>query len=228
MATSTLAAMSPQVGDRLQDPTFIFWNEQFEVWAGLAEGINELLLMIGRPTQIFNETITIESNTVWQTMPSGVLALTNLNVNGSQLKKTTLRALDYTQSSWSSAWQSDRAPVPARWAPVGLGMFIVHPAPVQPIFAQATGIAYPFTDTWPPAGTDVSPFEKNLDQALEMYAASYARVKEIGQDFQEGLELYKRFQQIGQRYSVIQDRRDDLVWTQSFGAPTAPSQVYKR
>jgi len=212
----------------LQDPTFIFWNEQFEVWAGLAEGINELLLMVGRPTQAFNELITIASNACFQPMPAGLLAITNIQVNGSMLKKTTLRALDYTQSSWSSAWQSDRAAAPARWAPLGLGMFIVHPAPVQPIYATISGIAYPFTDTWPPAGTDVSPFEKNLDQALEMYAASYARLKEVGSDAEEGFGLYKRFQQIGQRYSQIQDRRDDLVWTQSFGAPTAPSVVSKR
>ena len=228
MATSTLAAMAPQVQSRLQDPTGIFWNQQFEIFAGLAEGINELLLMVGRPTQAFNELITIASNSCFQPMPAGLLAITNINVNGSMLKKTTLRALDYTQSSWSSAWQSDRAAAPARWAPLGLNYFIVHPAPVEPIYATISGIAYPFTDTWPPVGTDVSVFHKEIDQALEMYAASYARLKEVGADAEEGFGLYKRFQQIGQRLSVIEDRRDSLVWSQSFGAPTAPSVVSKR
>jgi hypothetical protein len=201
---------------------------QYEVYPAIAEAISELLLIVGRPTQYFNSPIGINSNSCFQTMPPGVLAITNISVNGSALKKTTLRALDYTQASWSSAWESDRGPVPLRWAPLGLGMFIVHPAPLQPIWANGTGIAYPFLDGWPYSGADVSPFHKEVDQAIQMYAASYLRVKEVGQDAEIGFELYRQFQKIAQRLTVLEDRKDDLVWTQSFGAPTAPSQVSKR
>lgn len=228
MATSTISQLAPAVGDRLQDPTFTFWNERFEVYAGLAEAMSELLLLVGRPTNYFNQLVTIEANTCFQPMPSGLLCITNINLNGSFLKKTSLHALDYTQSSWGSGWQSDRAPLCQRWAPLGLGMFIVHPAPLQPITAQITGVATPLSDTWPPSGTESIPFEKNLDQALELFAASYCTVKETGNEFVEGQKLYQQFLSIAKRYSTIQDRRDDLVFSQSFGTPTAPSVVSKR
>lgn len=226
--TSTIAEMATAVGDRLQDPTFTFWLENFEVYAGLAEGISELLLIIGRPTQIFNTVISLTPNTCFQAMPANVLTLTNINLGGTFLKKTVLHSLDYLQASWGSSWQSDRAAVPARWAPLGLNYFIVHPAPYYPIQVQIAAIEYPILTTWPPNGTELSPFHREVNQALEMYAASYCRLKEVGNDAQIGFELYKQFQQIAQRLTTIEDRRDSLVFSQSFGAPTAPSQVSKR
>jgi len=226
--TSTIAEMAPAVGERLQDPTFVFWNQTYEVNAALAEAISELLLIVGRPTAIFNQPVTIQPNVVWQQMPSGLLAVTDIYLSGKRLAKTTLRSLDNLCASWSSSWESDRAAQPARWAPVGLSMFVVHPAPLAPVQASVTGIAYPLTDSWPPNGTETSPFHKEVDQALEMFAASYCRVKEVGQDFQEGLALYTQFLEIGQRLSAIEDRRDSLAWTRSLGAPTAPSQVSHR
>lgn len=220
--------MTPQVGDRLQDPTFTFWNEQFEVQAGLAEAISELLLIVGRPTQIYNGTVILTPNTVWQPLPPNVLALTTIRCNGALLWKSTLHSLDYLQASWGSNWQSDRGPLPKRWAPLGLSMFVVHPAPLQPIKVQISAIEYPFLDTWPPNGTETSPFHKEVNQALEMYSAAYCRIKEIGQDHAEGQQLYQRFLAIGRRLTQIEDRRDDLVFTQSFGVPTAPSQTSAR
>lgn len=228
MATSTIAAMAPQVAARLQDPNSTFWLLNFEMYAGIAEGISELLLMIGRPTVQFDTQITLQPNTVWQSMPANVLALTNIQCNGSMLKKTVLHSLDYLQASWGSGWESDRGPAPQRWSPLGLNYFIVHPAPLQPIQVNIAAIQYPILTTWPPNGTELSPFEKNIDQALQVYATAYCRMKETGNDAEVGFGLYKEFQKIAQRYSQIQDRRDDLVWTQSFGAPTAPSQVSKR
>lgn len=226
--TSTIAQLAPQVSERLQDPTNIFWNLNFEIYGGLAEAVSELLLIIGRPTMIFNQPITLTVNTCFQQMPAGLLCITDIRSQISRLQKTTLRSLDYLCASWTSSWESDRGPMPLRWASLGLSQFIVHPAPLQPVVVNITGIAYPFDDVWPPSGAETSPFEKNLNQALEMYAAHYARVKEIGQDFQEGLALYQSFLEIAQRYSQIQDRRDSLVWTRSLGAPTSPSQVSHR
>jgi hypothetical protein len=227
-STSTLANLAPAVQARLQDPNGVFWLLNYEIYSGLSEAISELLLILGRPTATVSLPVSLTANTVWQPMPSGLLAISNLTCSGRQLWKTTLHSLDYTQTSWSSAWESDRAALPARWAPLGLNYFVVHPAPLQPITVTVTGIAYPFTDTWPPAGTDSTPFHKEFDQALELYAASYARIKEIGQDFQEGLAQYQAFLEIGQRMSQIEDRKDSLVWTRALGTPTAPSQVARR
>ena len=226
--TSTIAQLAPDVQNRLQDPSGIFWNLDFETNAALAEAISELLLIVGRPTVIFNWPVTLLANTVWQPMPSGLLCITDIRSISSRLQKTTMRSLDVLCASWTSSWESDRADQPLRWAPLGLSMFIVHPAPLQPISVNVTGIAYPLTDTWPPDGTETSPFHKEIDQALQMYAASYCRVKEIGQDHDEGLAMYKAFLEIAQRLSVIEDRRDDLVWCKSLGAPTAPSGVSHR
>ena len=226
--TSTLAQLAPAVGARLQDPSYVFWQYQYEVLAGLEEAVSELLLIIGRPTVIYNAPLQLTPNTCFQPMPAGVLCLTDLRTITTRLWKTTLHALDYTTTSWTSSWESDRAAVPARWAALGLNYFIVHPAPLQPITVNITGIAYPFLDGWPPSGEELSPFHKEIDQALQLYAASYTRMKEIGNDAMEGFSLYQAFLEIGQRLSLIEDRRDSLIWTRSIGAPTAPSQVSHR
>jgi len=226
--TSTIAEMAPSVSERLQDDSNIFWSLDYEINAGLAEAISELLLIVGRPTQIFDQPITPLVNTCFNPMPPGLICLTNIRTQISVLGKTTLRSLDYLCSSWSPAWQSERGAIPKRWAPLGLNYFILHPAPLQPITINVTGIAYPFVDTWPPNGTESSPFAKEFNQALELYAASYARLKECGEDAAEGFALYQQFLEIGQRLSQIEDRRDSLVWCRSFGAATAPSQVAHR
>jgi hypothetical protein len=166
-STSTIAQLAPAVGQRLQDDTFVFWNRQFEAFAGLAEAITELLLIIGRPTTIFNQVVIIQPNSVWQAMPSGLLCLTDIRLAGRRLNKTTLHSLDNLCASWSSSWESDRAAAPARWAPIGLASFVVHPAPLQPIQVNVTGIAYPITTSWPPSGSEQSPFHAEVDQALQ-------------------------------------------------------------
>lgn len=226
--TSTIANLSQQALDRVQDPTGIFWSRQFEAYSALVEGISELMLAIGRPMIQNSLVVTLTPNTVWQPMPAGMLSIAQIRCAGSQMWKTSLHALDYLQASWSSSWESDRAALPNRWAPLGLTTFIVHPAPTQPISVTMAGLTYPVIATWPYSGTQVSPWHKEIDDALEMYAASYLRIKDMGDDMLEGQQLYKAFQQIAQRLSQIEDRRDSLVWSRSFGARTAPSTVSKR
>src|ERR1700690_3168510 len=99
--TSTLAQMAPAVAYRLQDPNSIFWNLSFENYAALAEGISELLLIVGRPTVIFNQPVTIQSNVCFQDMPPGLLVVTDIRSQVSRLRKTTLRSLDYLCPSWT-------------------------------------------------------------------------------------------------------------------------------
>lgn len=226
--TSTIASLAADVAARLQDPGFVQWNQQFEVYAAVAEAVNELLLILGRPTQIVDQPVAIQPNTVWQPMPAGMLAITDIRTNFARLNKTSLHSLDYIQGSWSSSWESDRAAYPLRWAPVGLSMFVVHPAPIQPIYVNVAGVAYPFVDTWPPTGAEQTGFQQNLDQALEMYAAAYCRIKEIGNDHLEGQLLYQRFLDIARRATGIEERKDDLVFTMGVGAPTAVTQKTKR
>lgn len=226
--TSSISELAPAVSNRLEDPLSIFWLQQYEVYAGIAEAMSEMLLLVGRPTATVNLQITIQPNVVWQAMPEGVLAITDINTNLGRLRKTSLHALDTALSSWSPAWESERAAYPRRWAPVGINMFVVHPAVLEPVFANVTGIQYPVQSLWPPSGSELLPFHREFNQALGMYAASYCRIKEVGEDAQEGLALYQSFLEIGQRLSAIEDRRDCLVWTRSIGVATAPSQVTAR
>jgi len=186
------------------------------------------MLIIGRPTQIVNLPVTLVPNTVWQPLPPNMLVITNIRSTLSNLWKTSLHSLDYVCGSWSSSWESDRAGSPARWAPLGLTTFIIHPAVVQPITVIVSGIQYPILTSWPPSGQEQSPFHTEIDQALQLYAAAYCRLKEVGQDAQEGFALYQAFLEIGQRLSQIEDRRDSLVWTKAIGAPTAPSTTSRR
>ena len=226
--TSTIAQLAPQVQARLQDPASVFWSEQFETYAGLAEAFSELLLIFGRPTVIFNSPLTLTPTTVWLPLPTNLLALTDIRTTLSRLWKTTLHSLDTSCASWTSAWESDRAAMPARWAPAGLSMFVVHPAPLTPVTVNVTGIQYPVLTPWPPNGTEQSCFHTEIDEALQLYAASYCRIKEVGNDAFEGQTMYQSFLEIGQRLSVIESRRDQLIWTRALGAPTAPSHVSAR
>lgn len=225
---STIAEMAGLVLARVQDPTGIFWNTQFEAYAALAEAINELMLIIGRPAIQFNTLVTLQPNTVWQQMPTNVLAILAIRSASYSLWKTSLHTMDYTQASWGSDWESDRGDQPLRWGPLGLTTFFVHPAPTQPIQVTISGVTAPITTLWPPTGTETSPFHREINDALEMYAAAYLRIKLMGDDALEGQFLYKQFLQIAQRLTGIEDRKDSLVWSQSFGTPTAPSQVSHR
>lgn len=222
VATSTVAEISQVALERVQDPTGIFWSTTLEAYSAAAEAISELFLIIGRPTQQVNTLVTLVPNVVWQPMPANLLTITNIQSSGAWLKRTTLRAMDYTQASWSAAWESDRGPVVKRWLPVGLKMFAVHPAPTVPVQVTVSGLQFPVIGTYPLSGTQASPFHTEIDDALNLYAAWYMRQKECGDDFLEAKSLYTQFLQIAQRLTTIEDRRDSLVWTQTFGAQTTP------
>src|SRR5271165_3585654 len=220
--TSTIAEIAQVALERVQDPTGIFWQTSLEAYSAVAEAISELFLIVGRPTQQVSTLVTLIPNIVWQPMPQNLLTVTNIQSAGAWLKRTSLRAMDYTQASWGSDWESDRAATPKRWAPVGLRMFAVHPAPLTPVQITVTGLQYPVIGTYPLSGTQASPFHAEFDDALNMYAAAYLRLKTMGDDALEGQRLYREFLQIAQRMTTIADRRDSLVWSSTFGAQTTP------
>jgi hypothetical protein len=53
---------------------------------------------------------------------------------------------------------------------------------------------------------------------LEEYAAHICRLKEGSQDFQESLSLYKSYLAGARRMTEIETRKDDLIFSTSFGA----------
>lgn len=228
MAQSTIAQLAVDVGNRLQDPTFTFWRQNYEAYSAIAEAIDDLMLIVGRPTIQFNTIITLTPNTVWQPMPANMIAITNLRGSGYSLWKTTLHAMDYLQASWGPDWESDIADVPARWGSLGLTYFFVHPAPSTAIQVSVSGVTNPITTAWPPTGAETSPFNNEFNVALQLYATAYCRLKELSDDALEGDVLYQQYIELAARMTQIADRRDPLIFSRSFGTPTAPSMVTLR
>ena len=222
--SQSVAAMGTNVLERLQDPTGRFWNTQLEAYAGLEEAINDMMLLIGRPTIQYQTPVTLAANTCWQAMPANMLAITNIRSNISTLHKTTLFGMDYVQASWGPDWTADRATAPQRWFPLGLTYFGVHPAPLAPVTVVVTGVSNPFTTAWPPTGAELSPFNDEFNQALELYATAYCRIKEVGDDALEGDQLVAQYMKLAQRMTAIQDRNDSLIFSQSYGTSTAATQ----
>src|SRR5882762_650354 len=223
IVTQTIAQLAPQVLQRLQDPTGIFWLQQYEVNPALAEAINDLMLLLGRPVQYFNQLITLSANTCFQALPPNVLCLTYMHGSNYTLHKTTMHSMDYTMTSWGPDWTADRADIPARWGPIGLTQFFVHPAPNTPIQVLASGVLHPVTSLWPFDPTTQAPFHEELNIALELYATAYCRLKELGMDAQEGNVLRGQYLEIAKRATGIEDRRDDRLFSQHQGVPTTMS-----
>lgn len=226
---ATISTLSPYVQNRIEEPSIGgFWSEQFEVFTALAEAQNDLMLLVGRPTQVINVPFALAPNTVWQAVPKGMLAITDIQGAGSPLYKINLWDLDYTQSSWGANWTQDVDQTAKRWAPVGFNMFVVHPAVSQAQTVNITAIQYPQTDVWPYTGSEQIVFSDEFFVALELYAAAYCRIKEMGGEAQIGFKLLQQYLDIARRMSQIQDRRDPLLFTSGFGVAQTTNPTTKR
>lgn len=207
----------------------VFWNLQFEVYTAIVEAMNELLLLVGRPTVIVQSPFNLNPNTVWQAVPKGILAITDIYGPQSPLRKKSLFDYDYVQFGSGSDWENDNSIYgPRSWAPIGMGMFAVHPATSAAQQANINAVAYPVAEPWPYSGNETVPFQHEFFEALEMYAAVYCRTKETGAELQNAVPMLVEFYQIAQRMTEIQDRRDSLIFSKSFGVPVGPNPIQKR
>jgi hypothetical protein len=108
------------------------------------------------------------------------------------------------------------------------GLFGVHPAPLTPISVNITFVAYPTSDTWPYSGAETVPFHNEFFEAIEQYAAHYARIKEIGAEFKESMALYQAYLTLAERMTQIESRKDSLLFSRSFGGTTGLNPIPKR
>ena len=205
-----------------------WWSQQFEVFSALMEAQNDLLLLVGRPTQIVNVPFTLTANSVWQAVPKGYLAITDIQGAGSPLYKVNLWDLDYLQTSWQSDWMQDVDDVAVRWAPIGFNLFVVHPAVSTPQTVNVTAIQYPTSDVWPYTGSESVVFSDEFFVALEIYAAAYCRIKELGGEFQEGLKMMDQYMQLAKRLTQLSDLKDPLLFTMGFGGSQSVNPTTKR
>jgi hypothetical protein len=227
IAISILAA---NVIERLEETNPpVFWTLAYEIYTAIVEAMNEMMLLVGRPTLVVQSVLNLNPNSVWQTLPKGWLAMTDIYGPQSLLRKSSLFSMDYEQASWGSDWENDNSPYgPMRWFPVGMNLFGVHPAAAAQQEVTVNAVAYPVAETWPYTGNEIVPFEHQFFEALEMYAAVYCRMKETGAEFQTAIPMLSEFYQIAKRMTEIQDRRDPLIFSRDFGVMAGTNQVQKR
>jgi len=226
-----ISTLATNVLERLEDTTGIFWSQSFEIYTALVEAMNDLLLLVGRPTQTVGMQFNLTPNSVWQTVPKGVFLISDIWASQSRLRKYNLFSYDYEQpGSIGSDWENDVSDSgPTSWAPVGMNLFVVHPAPSVPQTVLLDGIAYPVAETaFPYTGAEIVPFHDEFFQYLEMYAAHISRLKEGSAEFQESLSLYQTYLGGAKRMTEIEDRRDSLIFSPSFGAPAGVQSHVKR
>jgi hypothetical protein len=227
--SGTLQQSAYLVEDRVEEPRGapVFWSESFEIYTALIEAISEATLLVGRPTQIVNVPYSVTPNTPWQSMPDGVLAITDIQGPGSEIWKWTLRDQDYTQVGNGSDWENDvtSGQTFARWWPVGFTGFGIWPSIPQSQTVTVTGIASPVISTWPYSGSQAINLHDEFLQAVEKYAAHYLRIKESGEEFQSSIMLYEGFVADMKRMTAIEDRRDPYIFTRGVGAAADRGQV---
>ena len=231
LAANVLQRLEENYSSGVDSPGPIFWNQSFEIYTAIVEAMNDLMLLVGRPTQTVNTPFNLVPNSVWQKVPKGGFLITDIQGSqGTRIRKGTLFDLDYSQSSWGSDWENDIDPAgPRLWVPIGMTMFVVYPAPSAPQTVMLDGIAYPVAETnFPYTGAETVPFHHEFMQYLEMYGAHYNRIKESTSEFQESLLLYKGYLEGAKRLTEIEDRRDKMIFSPSFGGPAGVQSHVKR
>ncbi len=230
--TTPISTLAPNVLNRLEENVAapVFWQLQSEIYVALEEAMNDFLLLIGRPTQAVTQVITLAPNTVWQTLPEGIFLITDLFGPQGTIRKSNIFSYDYVMpGNVSPSWENDTGPYPRRWFPIGFNMFGVHPAPESVIQLTLTGIQYPVLESiWPPTGAENVPFHHEQFLPLELYAAHYARLKELGAEAQEGMALYDEYLSLARRFTTIEDKRDPVIFSRTLGAQARVSPISKR
>ena len=229
--TTPISILADNVLQRLEEtPPGIFWNEQWETYTAVVEAMNDWLMLVGRPTQTVGMQFNLTPNSVWQQMPKGLYLISDIWGPQTRLRKYTLFDYDYSQSASGSDWENDSSPTgPTSWAPCGMGMFIVHPAPASAMTVLLDGVAYPVAETnFPYTGAELVPFHHEMFEYLEMYAAHIGRLKEGSSEFQESMSLYKSYLEGAKRFTEIESRKDPLIFSTAFGAPAGVNSIVRR
>jgi hypothetical protein len=228
---TTIGQMAPQVLARVEEPdpaNPIFWGLTTECYSALVEACSDLLILIGRPTNTVQLPVTLLPNTLFQPMPPGMFAVTNVQGPDGDVYKFSQFDMDYSQASWQSSYENDLGDSVLQWWPLGLTAFGIHPAVEVPEPVIVTGIQLVTQQTWPFDGTVVLPFHAEFEAAIEKYAAHYLRFKESGAEFQQSLALYQEYLDDAKRLTEIEDRKDDYIFSRNLGIQVGVAQTTKR
>jgi hypothetical protein len=226
---ATLSTLEPYLANRCEEVpgSPVFWGEETEFFSALMEAQCDLMLLVGRPDQTVSQVFTIQPNTWLQQVPKGIFAITNMQGPSSEVWKVTLEDMDYGLVSGPD-WEEDIADTIQKWFPIGLGQFGVWPSVSTAQNVLITGIASPIIGIWPYDGSQPVVFEDQFFVALEKYASCYARLKEAGNEAEEGYKLYQEYLANAARMTQIQDRRDPYLFQGATGATTVVNPTKMR
>lgn len=220
--SQTISDLATNVQQRLEEipapSAGTWWKRQTEIYPALIESANELMMLVGRPTQIVSVPFTIVPNQPWQANPKGMFCITNIQSAASEAWRVTLEDMDYLCASWGGDWTQDIGDLIQRWAPVGFNGFLVNPCVQFPQTVLITGVQYPVTTPWLYDGTQVLPISDEFYSIAEEYAAHYLRCKDLDNEASESFKLLQSFYDQAARVSQIQDRRDGYVFNRATGA----------
>ncbi len=224
---ATISTLIPYVEARLEENSpSIFWKEDEEIASALMEAQCDLMLLVARPDQTVSVPFTIQPNTPWQVLPTGLFAMTNMQGPSSEVWKVTLEDMDYGLVSGSD-WEEDVGDTVKKWFPIGMGKFGVWPSVKQEQTVLITGVTSPIIGIWPYDGTQPIVFHGEEYVTLEKYAAAYCRLKEGGFEFEEGAKLYEEYLKDAKRLTVLDTRRDQFIFSGAIGGQTVtnPTKV---
>lgn len=227
---ATVSDLLPQIFSRVEelpeDP--IFWTEDEANFAAI-EALNDLMLLVGRPTQVVSLPFNIVPNQAFQQIPKGIFAVSDIQGAGSQVYKVTLEDFDYLQAYNTSDWTQDVGETIQQWCPIGMTMFAVHPTLSVFQTVQLTGIAYPCVETWPYDPTAITvPFNDIFLVTLEKYAAHYLRFKEATDEETESNKIYQSYLDDARRMTELQDRQDLWIFNKGTGVATVSNPISLR
>jgi hypothetical protein len=150
--------------------------------------INQGLFRLNLITGFHQATVPLSAFSVADklvySVPSGILIPTRVSYEGRDLAKDSLRGISRTFRDW--AIDSD---VPQRWAPVGLGKFIIHPRDSEGGgLLEVSGVA-PITRVT--TGGTVTLEDQFID-LLVQYARFRLLLKEGGKAFADASMAYTK------------------------------------
>jgi len=144
---------------------------------------------------------TVANQLIYST-PPGILAPLAMYYEQRELEKLSLRELGERFRNWSSETTASYGPV-ARWAPLGIGSFVIHPQDaIGGGLLEAQGLA-PITPMVNPG--DAVDLDDELVPTLVDYCVGRLWLKFGGKPFANMSKAYQRY---------IAEFKDDIPWAQ--------------
>lgn len=196
MPTVTLLQLQGYVLDKLEQNTQLYTNAQ------ITAILNEGYQIINAFTGTNQSTVSIGGGTVTgngaiYTTPSPIFIPLVVTVNGTMLRKMSLAALARNYPSWATDNTASAGPI-QRWAPIGIGSFVIHP--MDSVGGRAMTMTGVINPTPLASNGDVLSIEDEFLTMLIEYVYSRIILKEGGKCFAQGSLGLQTF------YSKLKDK----------------------